>query len=216
MMMVGTPDQWVDLIDSMVPNILDLVTSAWEAMPPLSGDAHEDPTTKTLCRLLRQHRNSGELPFRIDIQMVELDPAAGQDQGRLDITFSPMVPRENIYFALECKRLNVVGVGGVRSYAGEYVIHGMRRFIHGQYAAVVRHGGMLAYVLDRQPNSAIENVSKAIRGRHVDLGMSPPGTMLASSIRHADPRCRETRHIRSHNSSTFAIHHVFVVPVELN
>lgn len=212
MMMVGTPDQWVDLIDTMVPNILDLVTSAWEEMPPLAGDAHEDPTTETLCRLLRQHRNACELPFRIDYQMVELDPAAGQDQGRLDIAFSPMVPRENIYFALECKRLNVVGPGGVRSYAGEYVIHGMRRFIHGQYAAVVRHGGMLAYVLDRQLDSAIQNVSNAIRQRHVDLGMAPPGRMLASSVRDATTRFRETRHMRAHNSDPFAIHHIFVVP----
>ncbi|MEA2916556.1 MAG: hypothetical protein QOJ15_8637, partial [Bradyrhizobium sp.] len=30
--------------------------------------------------------------------MIELDPTAGQDQGRMDIAFQPLVPREDIYF----------------------------------------------------------------------------------------------------------------------
>ena len=129
-----------------------------------------------------------------------------------DIAFSPMVPRENIYFALECKRLNVVGPQGVRSYASEYVIHGMLRFIRGQYASIVRHGGMLGYVLDRQINNAIGNVSQAIQVHHIDLGMKPPGTLLASSAHAGDFRFKETHHKRQHNIDPFAIHHIFVAP----
>ncbi len=37
MTLIGTPDEWIGLIDDMVPNILDLVLSAWEEMPSLNG-----------------------------------------------------------------------------------------------------------------------------------------------------------------------------------
>lgn len=120
------------------------------------------------------------------------------------------VPRENIYFALECKRLNVVSPGGVRSYASEYVRHGMLRFIRGQYASIVRHGGMLGYVLDGQLTTAIDNVSKAVQARSIDLGMKPPGLLRASSARAGDLRFKETHHKRQHNTEPFAIHHIFV------
>jgi hypothetical protein len=155
MSVFGSPSQWTGFIDFLIPDILQLVLASWQAMPPPPPDALEDPTTEALCRLLRQNRNSSDLPFRIDIQMVELDPAAGQDQGRLDIVFSPLINREDVYFCLECKRLNVPQDGRVRSYAHEYVVYGMFRFIRGQYGAMVRHGGMLGYVLDGNVTAAI-------------------------------------------------------------
>ena len=209
MNLIGTPDEWINLIDTLVPDILDLVISTWEALPPPAPDAREDPTTEELCRCLRQNRNSCDLPFRIDIQMVELDPTAGEDQGRMDIAFSPPVPRENIYFCLECKRLNVVNDGRVRRYSSEYVTHGMLRFIRGQYAARVRHGGMLGYVLDGNVVQAIQNINGIIQSRFQELGMEPPGQMLPSSVRPDDSRLRETRHFRQHSSDSFRIHHIF-------
>jgi hypothetical protein len=210
MTLIGTPPaEWVDLIDNLVPDILDLVISVWEKMSPPASDALEDPTTEALCRCLRQSRTSSTLPFRIDIQFVELDPAADQDQGRMDITFSPMVADESIYFCLECKRLNVVNDGRIRTYATEYVTHGMMRFIRGQYSAQVRHGGMLGYVLDGNTAQATNNVCGAIQNRHTDLGMTPPGDMRPSSIRPSDTRMRETHHTRPHNNGPFQIHHIF-------
>jgi len=113
---------------------------------------------------------------------VELDPAAGEDVGRLDISFRPLIAREDIYFCLECKRLNVVRDGRTRSYASEYVTFGVVRFVSGQYANKVRHGGMLAYVLDGDTTRAIENVQNNLRDRHAALGMKPPGTFGSSSI----------------------------------
>ena len=211
MNLIGPPDEWVDLIGTLVPDILDLVISTWEAMLPPASNAREDPTTETLCRCLRQNRNSSDLPFRIDIQMVELDPVAGEDQGRMDIAFSPLVPREDIYFCLECKRLNVVNDGKVRPYTSEYVTHGMLRFIRGQYAARVRYGGMLGYVLDGNVTQAIQNVSGVIRNRFQELGMDSPGEMLPSSVRPDDSRLRETHHSRPHVSGRFQIHHIFAV-----
>lgn len=209
MKLIGIPDSWLDLINSLVPDILDLITSTWQNMPVLASDAREDPTTEELCRRLRQNRSASDLPFRIDIQLVELDPAAGADQGRMDIVFSPLIPSEKIYFCLECKRLNVVSGGHKRSYATEYVIHGMLRFICGQYASRVQHGGMLAYVLDDNIDNAIESVSIAIRRHHEILEMQPPGALLRSTNRPSDEAIRETHHMRNLTTKAFCIHHIF-------
>lgn len=206
----GSPSHWTGLINSLIPDILQLVVASWQAMPALPPNALEDPTTETFCRLLRQNRNSSNLPFRIDTQMVELDPAAGQDQGRLDIAFSPLVNREDIYFCLECKRLNVPQGQGVRTYANEYVVFGMLRFVRGQYAAMVRHGGMLGYVLDGNVTVAIQNVSAAIGGHAANLGMSNPVQILASSLQPMNANMRETQHQRGQGLGGFLIQHIFV------
>ncbi len=207
---LGSPEEWVDFIESQVPAILALVIETWEAMPPPAGNELEDTASVSLCRALRQSRNSCDLPFRIDTQLVELDPAAGQDQGRMDIVFSPMYPREHIYFALECKRLNVRGGDGVRPYHAEYVRFGMLRFVRGQYANAVRHGGMLAFVLDADIVGAISGVEGNIRANYGDLGMDASGGLQASTGRLGDDRVRETRHRRNGQVLPFVIQHLFM------
>lgn len=210
MTVFGNPSQWIGLIDSLLPNIFRLVAASWQAMPPLEPDALEDPTTEALCKLLRQNRNASDLPFRIDTQMVELEPAAGQDQGRLDITFSPLVNREDIYFCLECKRLNVPQNPGVRTYANEYVVFGMMRFVTGQYGAAVHHGGMLGYVLDGNVDAAIGNVLAATVRHATDLETTQPVQLRPSSIEPTNPHMRETPHRRGGTLGAFLIHHIFV------
>ena len=212
MRLVGLPDAWLDLLDSLVPDILDLVLLTWQDMPPLPANALEDLTTEELCKQLRKNRNACQLPFRIDIQQVELDPAAGVDQGKMDIVFSPLLPTEDIYFCLECKRLNVVDNSGLRTYASEYVAHGMLRFITGQYAAHVHHGGMLAYVLDGNVHHAVASVSRIICRRHEELAMEPPGNMYPSTIVAAEHTVKETHHTRAFSISQFCIHHIFALP----
>lgn len=209
MNLVGAPGEWSDLIESLVPDILALIISTWTAMPAVSTTPGEDPITEQLCRLLRMNRTSSDLPFQIHTQMVELDPPAGEDQGRMDIAFLPMVPREDIYFCLECKRLNVPDNGSVRSLASEYITHGMMRFVRGQYALRVHHGGMLGCVLDGNVPSAIQSVGGLIKKRHEELQMQPPGDLKPSSIRSDDERARETRHVRKDQSKAFLIHHMF-------
>lgn len=209
MNLVGTPDDWIDLIDSLVPDILKLIISTWEQMPAPGGDALEDPTTEELSRWLRRNRDASLLPFQIHVQMVELGAGAGDDQGRMDIVFLPLVPREDIYFCLECKRLNVVHEKGVRSYASEYLTFGMLRFIEGKYAAQVRNGGMLGYVLDDNVAQAIQNVSTLIKKRYKQLRMQQPGEMMGSSILPEDTRLKETRHSRRFDPREFLIHHIF-------
>lgn len=209
-MVVGTPTEWADLIGPMVPEILGLVVATWEAMPSPASDAKEDDITNSLCRLLRQNKTARGLPFRINVQRVELEPLAGEDLGRQDIVFEPLHPCEEIYFCLESKRLNVVKDGKHRAYASEYVTHGMLRFVTGQYSKAVRHGGMIGYVLDGNVPSAIASVEENVRKHHSALGMPAPGDVLQSTFLTGDARARETHHKRTHEAQAFRIHHLFV------
>lgn len=207
---LGSPEQWVDFIEDQVPSIVTLVIETWEGMPAPAGNELEDVVSESLCRSLRQSRTSRDLPFRIDTQLVELDPAAGQDQGRMDIVFSPAVPREDIYFCLECKRLNVRETDGVRPYFAEYVRFGMFRFVRGQYGRSVRFGGMLAFVLDGDVAGAMTGVEGNIRANHRDLGMTPPGAFQPSAARPTDNCVRQTEHSRGSNPASFVIQHLFM------
>lgn len=209
MSVIGVPTEWLDFIDSKLPEILSVILTSWAEMPSPASNETEDNITVALCRRLRQNRNARELPFQIHTQLVELDPMAGESLGRLDIAFIPPVTREDMYFCLESKRLNVIKDGELRAYASEYVRFGMMRFVTGQYSKTVRHGGMIGYVLDGRVPEAMSNVEANIRDRHKELCMSPPGAFQASAVL-ADSRARETHHQRAHETGLFRIHHLFV------
>ena len=213
MTVVGTPADWVDLLDSMVPGILSLVITTWETMQPPSQDSKEDNITNDLCRALRQARAARDLPLQIHTQQIELDTMLDQDRGRLDIAFNVLVPREDIYFCLEAKRLNVVKDGAYRSYASEYVTLGMLRFVSGKYSKTVHHGGMIGYVLDGNVTHAIANIAANIQSQCSALRMDPPGSLLTSAVINDDSRVRETHHHRDHESTVFHIHHLFMAAV---
>ena len=210
MSVLGSPDQWVDLLDSMVPDILHLTVAAWESLPAIASDEKEDNITLALCRVLRQNREARNLPFQIHTQQVEIDPQPGEDMGRLDIVFNLLVPREEIYFCLEGKRLNVIKNGETRAYAAEYVSHGMMRFVTGQYSRAVHHGGMIGYVLDGDISRAITNVEANVQAQHAALGMSAPGDLVESEHLKPDTRARESDHQRTHETTKFRIHHLFM------
>jgi hypothetical protein len=206
----GTPIEWVNLLEPMVPQIIDLVLRTWEGTPQPGADERENDISNRFCAALRQGRSRREYQSQIHPQAVILEPEAGEELGRMDIAFWPLIPSEEIYFCLECKRLNVVRNGQVRPYSAEYVAHGMLRFVTGQYSRAVRHGGMLGYVLDGNVNGAMANVEENIRNRHAELGMEPPGAFLDSGVRPDDSRVRETRHHRTHDPQLFRIHHLFM------
>ena len=210
MTVIGISKDWAGLMDSMVPEILNLVIETWEKMPSPASDQREDDITIALCRALRQNRTVRNLMFQIDTQFVELDPLPGEHFGRLDITFRPPIPREDIYFCLESKRLNVVKNGRPRSYASEYVKDGMFRLVKGQYSRAVRHGGMIAYVLDGNVPRAMKNVEANIRKQRKALCMTAPGKFLASTVLKNDARAKETHHQRAHETGLFCIHHLFM------
>jgi hypothetical protein len=198
----------------MLPEILRLVVDVWMTLPRPFADDKEDQITELLCRALRQNRTARDLPFYVQIQMVELEPALDQELGRLDIGFLPTglngAPSEAIYFCLECKRLNVVRNGKKRPGGSEYVVHGMLRFVSGQYASSVRHGGMLGYVLDGDIPSALLNVESNVQNQYTALGMEAPGTLHQSSIVPGLSTARESLHRRASGPTPFRIHHLFL------
>ena len=63
MSIIGTPSEWADLIDSMVPEILNLVIASWQEMPPTAQDEKEDNITIALWRILVQNRTARGLMF---------------------------------------------------------------------------------------------------------------------------------------------------------
>lgn len=214
MSIAGAADDWIDLLERTLPDMLRLVVDVWDTLPRPFSDNREDPITQLLCRALRKNRTVRNLPFLVDTQKVELDPAPGQDLGRMDIAFLPTglpgAPDESIYFCLECKRLNLVVGGTKRPGGSEYVMHGMVRFVSGQYANAVRHGGMLGYVLDGDVAGAIANVESNVKSQHVTLRMTPPGTLDVSSVLTGVPTARESQHSRAGESVRFRIHHLFM------
>jgi hypothetical protein len=211
MMHLGSPDDWMDFLDPIIPDIVHLIADTWPTSPTPAGDEMEDAITNSFCRTLRASRTARLLPFQVHTQYVELDGAEGEKQGRIDIVFSPFVPREDIYFALECKRLNVREPRGtIRPYHAEYVHDGMTRFISGQYSVAGHAGGMLGYVLDGEVGHAMAGVEANISQHYKGLGMASPGKFQPSQVRPNDSCARETRHRRPTSSSDFAIHHLFV------
>lgn len=214
MSVTGATDEWIDLLERTLPNILRLVVEVWTGMPKPFADNKEDQITELLCRALRNNRTIRDLPFYIQIQMVELDPSPGEELGRLDIAFLPTgvqgAPSESIYFCLECKRLNVILNGIKRPGGAEYVTNGMARFVSGQYASAVRHGGMLGYVLDGNVARAITNVESNVKSQHISLCMEPPGSLEPSVVLPEVSTAKVSLHKRCAESSQFCIHHLFM------
>ena len=208
----GSPADWVNLIDSQVPDILALVIASWESLPAPAANELENSITNRLCARMQNAPNRETFPFHIQPQDVILEPGTGDELGRTDIAFKPFVPSDRIYFCLECKRLNVLVLNAPRPrpYFSEYVRNGMLRFISGQYAGAVRNGGMLAFVLTADLPAAITGVRGNIRAAQAELGMPSSADFTSSSVRPADTWIRETNHRRAHNSELFTIHHLFM------
>jgi len=210
---MGSPNGWLDLLESQLPDLLELVVDTWKDIPNLTSDL-EDKITATFCRELRKSRKARNLMFMVDPQSVELNPAQGQSEGRLDIIFRPtglkISPDEEIYFCLECKRLNFLSSQERKTGAPEYVKDGMIRFINGQYAKSVKHGAMLGYVLDGKIDKAMMNVTKHVQKHSAKLCMKPPVILHPSSILTDLENARESFHLRQGETNLFTIHHIFV------
>ena len=204
----GDPDLWSDLVpDQFIPQIIALVLDGWETFRKPCRDDLELPITKRFCCWLRRHKNQRRLPFSVWWESPELDLGSARQVGRIDLRFSHGY-REDVYFAFECKRLNVVNrAGRRRSLAPEYVQDGMMRFVEGKYARGLDQGGMLGYVMDGAVLSAVQAVGKAVADLRRELRMSS-GSLERSSLKSDDPRVKETQH--QLERGRFVIHHLFL------
>jgi hypothetical protein len=188
--------------------IVSLVLDTWTALPKPGPDERETAIARSLRNAMRQAKNlSRALPCLIDREVVEDDPDSGEEKGRIDIRFTHGSD-ESVYFAFECKRLNVPTNGGCKSLAREYVEKGMMRFVTGKYATGLTQGGMIGFVMDGNSAAATDKVDEAIRARLSLLLMSPGTGLAVSSLFPAPPSVRETRHPR--RSPALTLHHVFL------
>jgi hypothetical protein len=209
MTVVGDPGMWSDTFpDYLIPHILDLVTETWTSFEKPTPAEHEVPITRRLRRALKQAKDYQRLPVRIERESAEDDPVTGEELGRIDLKFLPAVSAlEEVYFAFECKRLNVLENGKRRTLAPAYVIEGMMRFVTGQYASIMQHGGMIGYVFDGRCNDAIRLVKSNIRKRYDALQLDVDSLLVQSRLRPNNPMIRETAH---RSSRSFLLHHIFL------
>jgi hypothetical protein len=210
-MTVGDPSYWDDFFQqNLIPSVLSHVIATWEQMPKPGLSDLEDTISDKLYSALVNAKRRSVFPFLIRREDLEFDTDLAKETGRKDIVFFPSLQEQEIYLCLEAKRLNAFISGVRRSLADEYVKKGMQRFVDGKYARFVRHGAMLAYVLDGETHRAMRNVENNIRNRLAELRMDKNSGFVASTIRPNDPRTKETRHRRAHEKAVFRIHHLFV------
>ena len=209
-MTLGDTSYWDDFFpQSLVPVVLTHVLATWGQFPkPGPSDTEPDITLRFYCALLKE-KDRNLHPFLIRYEDMEIDTNLEKVNGRKDIVFFPSLQDEDIYLCLEAKRLNAIISGVKRSLADEYVKEGMQRFVDGKYAHSIRHGAMLAYILDKDTNRAIRNVTNNIISQLTELRMDKDGGLIDSTILANDPRAKETHHQRFGEKGIFHIHHLF-------
>jgi len=210
-MVIGDAEIWSDTFpDQLIPRVVDLILNTWSGFDKPTSADHEVPVTRRFKHALKQAKDLQRLPVRLEREPAEDDSRTGEELGRIDLKFLPAVSaREEIYLAFECKRLNVLENGARRTLAPEYVKEGMLRFVTGQYAASVYHGGMIGYVLDGRCDDAIQFVGQNVSARANELRMNSPARLEQSTLRPAINLIRETRH-NLEPSRSFCLHHLFL------
>lgn len=206
---VGSLDPWAATFpDGLIPGILALVLGTWASLPKPTRAEHETVISRSLRNALRQTKNSTRfLPCLIDREVVEDDPDTAEEKGRIDIRFIHGC-NESVYFAFECKRLNVSANGRHKSLAHEYVVDGMMRFVTDKYAAGLHQGGMIGFVMDGDPEAATAKVDAEVRASVRALRMPRGAGLEPSSVFGAEAAVRETRHPR--RKPTLTLHHLFL------
>lgn len=205
---MGDPGGWEDAFpDWLIPDIIDLVVDAWERfVKPLPAEK-EVPITRRFKVLLVQDKNLRRLPVLIDREVWEDDPETAEQIGRIDIRLTHG-HREDVYFAFECKRLNVTYSGRLYTQAGEYVLEGIARFVDEQYATGLPTGGMIGYVADGLWRNAARAVAEAIETHSEKVHARPSETLIRSTLRPDNERVMETAHYPP--GRPIRLHHIFL------
>jgi hypothetical protein len=163
---------------------------------------------------LQQARTARKLPVSIQRELYEEIEGDGdvEEKGRIDLVFIHGF-REDVYFAFECKRLNVTYKGKTRSLATEYVGgQGLSAFIQNWYSQGLINAGMLGYVMDGDTKNAQEEIDRNIKLNKASL-KTKNGLSRSSLLK--DETIKESVHNLSDRQMT--VHHVFlslVMPVK--
>jgi hypothetical protein len=235
---IGDASLWRPLFpDDLMPQILDLVVDTWTRFCRPKSTEKETWISEQFCRALRASKLSKKLPFHISLEYPALGSIDSgftliqpicqeenasefgdiethwqedkeKEKGRIDIVFSHGY-REDVYFSLECKRLNVASNSKSKSLAGEYVTQGLKRYAEEKYAKGLDKGGMIGYVMDGNVHRAIASVDGKVREHRISLRIPLAEDGLRdSSLQPVLNNVRETRHV--FDSGQFVVHHVFL------
>ncbi len=210
MNIIGTFD---DFADSFPPNLLPWVFheifKEWNNFLRTPRNPLENRITKPFIGHLQSCQENRQLPFWFDPNIKLVDASQDTEIGELDIRVMHG-KRPKVFFAFECKRLNVVHKGKYSSQAGKYVgEEGMGCFLSGQYDGGSDCGGMIGYVIDNDVKKAISAINKALEVYKSSLRIKPPVKLkMSSMLNEKECSCYETVHIKAKNN--FTIYHVLL------
>lgn len=209
---IGDASLWSDTLpDGLIPDIIAMILSAWAKFKKPSSNAREVVTTRKFRVELVRSVELQALPLRIDPEVPISDPVTGEEIGRLDLRFTTAERlKDNVYFAVECKRLYVRSSKKKppTALADRYVLKGMMRFVKEQYSRDLTDGAMLAYVMTGSRERAIQAVQDNLGPKCTDLGMKPPGEFM-NSYASNDSAVRMTEHARA--GGPFRLQHLFLL-----
>ncbi len=194
-MLAGDPTAWADRFRSFDVRFIERVATVWRrCVDKLPKPPHEDAITANLVDLLNGDPEARRQFYWIEFQYEPFGYTAegtAYSTGSVDIAVLLNQDR-NIYLAYECKRLHDVRKDGRRrSLAGDYVTHGLSRFVVEQYAEGLPLACMLGYVLDGDLEYAESSVRAKIAELREEVGLvteprgaTPIGESRRFSSRH--------------------------------
>ncbi len=169
----------------------------------------ENRITKPFVGHLQSCQEIRRLPFFFDSNLKLVDAEKDTEKGELDIRVMHG-KRPKIFFAFECKCLNVIRKGERHSQATKYVgKDGMGCFLSGQYYGGGDCGGMIGYVMDNNVKSAKLSINRALEKNKNPLKVVRPAQLKKSLLLQGkEYQCYETIH--SSAKSVFKIYHVIL------
>jgi len=196
--------------EELIPEILELVITSWRTFRKPDRLAREVPISKAFTRkIYAENSRRGDLPFHVWRELPTLS-AQTEEDGRVDILFAYVgTPRQDIYFAFECKRLRIPYPSGLDTNNSDYVgDQGMMCFVTGKYSRSVANAGMIAYVMDGNTSVAITSVGKLIKDRRDALKLAGDTGLAPFSMIPNRPNVRKTTHVLT--GKEFTVHHLFL------
>ena len=210
MNIIGSFDLFADTFPpSLLPWVFRTILREWTNFPRTTRNPLENRITKPFVGHLQSCQATRQLPFTFEALVKLVDENKDTETGELDIRVMHG-HLSKIFFAFECKRLNVIRNGKYASQAGEYVgARGMGCFLFGKYDGGGDCGGMIGYVMDNDVQKAITAINKALIKYENFLKIKQPVKLKMSSLlSEKNNPCYETIHKNIEND--FTIYHVIL------
>jgi hypothetical protein len=209
MEVVGNFDDFADAFPKgLLPWVFRVILQEWPKFPRTSRKPLENRITKPFVGHLQTCQDTRRLPFFFDSNVKLVDADSDTESGEIDIRVLHG-KRPKVFFAFECKCLNVVRDGKRDGQAGKYVgAEGMGCFLSGQYEGGSDCGGMIAYVMDNDLDHAKNAVNNALTKNIKLLRLQRPYNLNSPLLLPQDLGCSETIH--TINENHFTIYHLFL------